>query len=115
MDTNNWRPAQGGVPAMEVGDWRTNFPAEARQRITNKITETLEWHLPSKGQEGLQELKKIVVRFEEKVYTAALSQSDYLRKISMKLMSMEIKSQNTMADSVQSNPIGDSNIPPDTD
>ncbi|XP_059649293.1 mediator of RNA polymerase II transcription subunit 15a-like isoform X2 [Cornus florida] len=99
---------------MEVGDWRTNFHADGRQRILDKIIETLERHLPAKGQEKLQELKKIAVRFEEKIFTAALSQSDYMRKISMKLMSMETKSQNTMADSVQSNPIGVSNIPQDT-
>jgi PAX-interacting protein 1 len=35
--------------------------------------ETLKRHLPFSGQEGLQELKKIVVRFEEKIYTAATS------------------------------------------
>ncbi|KAI5593552.1 hypothetical protein BDE02_03G021300 [Populus trichocarpa] len=47
--------------------------------------EILKRHLPFSGQEGLQELKKIAVRFEEKVYTAATSQSDYLRKISLKM------------------------------
>ena len=36
--------------------------------------ETLKRHLPFSGQEGLQELKKIAVRFEEKNYTAATSQ-----------------------------------------
>lgn len=36
--------------------------------------ETLKRHLPFSGQEGLQELKKIAVRFEEKIYTAATSQ-----------------------------------------
>ena len=36
--------------------------------------ETLKRHLPFSGQEGLQELKKIAARFEEKIYTAATSQ-----------------------------------------
>jgi hypothetical protein len=36
--------------------------------------ETLKRHLPVSGQEGLQELKKIAIRFEEKIYTAAVSQ-----------------------------------------
>jgi len=36
--------------------------------------ETLKRHLPFSGQEGLQELKKIAVRFEEKIYTAAINQ-----------------------------------------
>uniref|UniRef100_A0A2K2AZW8 Uncharacterized protein n=1 Tax=Populus trichocarpa TaxID=3694 RepID=A0A2K2AZW8_POPTR len=58
--------------------------------------ETLKRHLPFSGQEGLQELKKIAVRFEEKIYTAATNQSDYLRKISLKMLTMETKSQNTI-------------------
>ncbi|KAJ6416099.1 hypothetical protein OIU84_004826, partial [Salix udensis] len=57
--------------------------------------DTLKRHLPFSGQEGLQELKKIAVRFEEKIYTAATNQSDYLRKISLKMLTMETKSQNT--------------------
>ena len=36
--------------------------------------ETLKRHLPVSGHEGLSELKKIAVRFEEKIYTAATSQ-----------------------------------------
>jgi PAX-interacting protein 1 len=36
--------------------------------------EILKRHLPFSGQEGLQELKKIAVRFEEKIYTAATNQ-----------------------------------------
>ena len=36
--------------------------------------DTLKRHLPFSGQEGLQELKKIAVRFEEKIYTSATSQ-----------------------------------------
>ncbi|KAF2301448.1 hypothetical protein GH714_024308, partial [Hevea brasiliensis] len=55
--------------------------------------ETLKRHLPFSGQEGLDELKKIAERFEEKIYTAAISQSDYLRKISLKMLTMESKSQ----------------------
>nr|ABK93884.1 unknown [Populus trichocarpa] len=70
---------------MDTGDWRTQLQPGSRQRIVNRIMEILKRHLPFSGQEGLQELKKIAVRFEEKVYTAATSQSDYLRKISLKM------------------------------
>ncbi|KAJ6296530.1 hypothetical protein OIU78_022280 [Salix suchowensis] len=79
-----------------MGDWRTQLQPDSRQRIVNKITDTLKRHLPFSGQEGLQELKKIAVRFEEKIYTAATNQSDYLRKISLKMLTMETKSQNTI-------------------
>uniref|UniRef100_A0A453RTM3 Mediator complex subunit 15 KIX domain-containing protein n=1 Tax=Aegilops tauschii subsp. strangulata TaxID=200361 RepID=A0A453RTM3_AEGTS len=55
--------------------------------------ETLKKHLPVSVPEGLNELQKIAVRFEEKIYTAATNQSDYLRKISLKMLSMETKTQ----------------------
>ncbi|KAF5726959.1 CTV.22 [Tripterygium wilfordii] len=71
--------------------------------------ETLKRHLPFSGQEGLQELKKIAIRFEEKIYSAAVSQQDYLRKISLKMLTMENKSQNPL----QSNSPSNSNKPPD--
>ena len=52
--------------------------------------ETLKRHLPVSGQEGLHELGKIAIRFEEKIYIAATSQSDYLRKISLKMLTLEM-------------------------
>ncbi|KAM0029655.1 putative coactivator CBP, KIX domain superfamily, mediator complex subunit 15, KIX [Helianthus debilis subsp. tardiflorus] len=118
MDTNNWRPTQGangaiGDPTMETGDWRAQLQADSRQRIVNKIMDTLKRHLPFSGHEGLQELKKIAVRFEEKIYTAATSQSDYLRKISLKMLTMETRSQNPMSDPMQSNSTANSVNPSD--
>ncbi|GFS38958.1 hypothetical protein Acr_00g0060500 [Actinidia rufa] len=116
MDTNNWRPAPGGAgePTMDTGDWRAQLQPDSRQRIVNKIMDTLKRHLPFSGQEGLQELKKIAVRFEEKIYTSATSQPDYLRKISLKMLTMENKSQNTMANSLPSNSASNSKNPADT-
>ncbi|XAR54497.1 hypothetical protein NMG60_11029644 [Bertholletia excelsa] len=81
---------------MDSGDWRTQLQSEIRQRNVNEIVEALKRHLPFSGQEGLQELKKIAARFEEKIFTAATSQSDYLGKISSKMLTMETKSQNTL-------------------
>ncbi|XP_061981773.1 mediator of RNA polymerase II transcription subunit 15a-like isoform X2 [Populus nigra] len=91
---------------MDTGDWRTQLQPDSRQRIVNKIMETLKRHLPFSGQEGLQELKKIAIRFEEKIYTSATNQFDYLRKISLKMLTMETKSQNTI-------PAGNGNKPLD--
>ncbi|XP_022864000.1 mediator of RNA polymerase II transcription subunit 15a-like [Olea europaea var. sylvestris] len=127
MDGNNWRansgqahvPGQvmGGeapvAPGMDAGDWRTQLPADSRQRIVNKIMETLKRHLPVSGHEGLQELKKIAVRFEEKTYASATSQSDYLRKISLKMLTMETKTQNPVPISLQSNVPSNSKNPQD--
>ncbi|RCV32376.1 hypothetical protein SETIT_6G254000v2 [Setaria italica] len=99
----NSRPTQGADPAAVAaaggvdpnaaapagGDWRTLLPPEARSRIVNKIMEALKKHRPVSAPEELSELQKIAVRFEEKIYTAATNPSDYLRKISLKMLSME--------------------------
>ncbi|KAL8264113.1 hypothetical protein R6Q59_022243 [Mikania micrantha] len=74
-----------GYPTM------AQLQADSRQRVTNKIVDTLKKHLPFSGPEGLQEIRKIAERFEERMYTSATSQCDYLRKISLKMMTMETK------------------------
>ncbi|KAF8106121.1 hypothetical protein N665_0147s0074 [Sinapis alba] len=95
MDNNNWRPSlPNGDSAMETGDWRAQLPPDSRQKIVNKIMETLKKHLPYSGPEGINELRRIAARFEEKIFSGAVNQTDYLRKISMKMLTMETKSQN---------------------
>ena len=135
MDNNNWRPnpsigpvvggggvggggvgapgGGGGEAAMNSVDWRSQLQPDSRRRIVNKVMETLKRHLPVSGQEGLHELRKIAIRFEEKIYTAATSQSDYLRKISLKMLTMETKSQNPIGNALPSNSAGNSNKSPD--
>ncbi|URE18714.1 hypothetical protein MUK42_35696 [Musa troglodytarum] len=98
MEGNSWRPAQGEPAAASDGgsvDWRTQLQPEARHRIVNKIMETLKRHLPISVPEGLNELQKIAIRFEEQIYTAAANQADYSRKVSLKMLSMESKSQHS--------------------
>ncbi|KAJ0969539.1 hypothetical protein J5N97_022416 [Dioscorea zingiberensis] len=101
MEGGSWRPAghgdTGGDPP--AGDWRSQLQPETRQRIVNIIMETLQRHLPISAPEGLTELKKIVVRSEEKIYTAATSKAHYTWKITVKIISMvmEIKAQNPQA------------------
>ncbi|WZZ80375.1 hypothetical protein YC2023_100947 [Brassica napus] len=100
MDNNNWRPSlPSGDPAMETGDWRAQLPPDSRQKIVNKIMETLKKHLPYSGPEGINELRRIAARFEEKIFSGAVNQTDYLRKISMKMLTMETKSQNAAGSS----------------
>lgn len=94
MDLNNETPSQAEPPLPMVGEeWRTQLSPDSRQSIVNKISDTLRRHLPVSGEEGLQEVRKIALRFEEKIYSAATSQSDYLRKISLKMLTMASKSQ----------------------
>ncbi|XP_004486634.1 uncharacterized protein [Cicer arietinum] len=112
MDSNNWRPNQSAENNMDSSDWRGQLQPESRQRVVNKIMDTLKRHLPDSGQEGLFELWKIAQRFEEKIFTAATSQPDYLWKISLKMLTMEIKSHGTLANNIPSNQGGPSNKPP---
>ncbi|XP_026447216.1 mediator of RNA polymerase II transcription subunit 15a-like isoform X2 [Papaver somniferum] len=74
-------------------DWRTQVQPDSRHRIVTKILETLERQFSISGPEGWVEIKKIAVRFEEDMFTAATSQVDYLRKISLKMLTLETKSQ----------------------
>ncbi|KAJ9178982.1 hypothetical protein P3X46_010817 [Hevea brasiliensis] len=114
MENTNWRPnAQGGEPAIDTGDWRAQLQPDSRHRIVNKIMETLKRQVPFSGQEGLEELKIIAIRFEEKIYTAAISQSDYLRKISLKMLTLESKSQKPVPNPLPPNPPGNNNRPSD--
>ncbi|KVH89839.1 Coactivator CBP, KIX domain-containing protein [Cynara cardunculus var. scolymus] len=117
MDTSNWRPNQGGTgggdSSMESVDWRTQLPADTRHKIVNKILDNLKKHLAFSGQEKLHEIKNIALRFEEKIYHGATSHSDYMRKISIKLLAMENRAANPIANSLQSNSAGNSANPSD--
>ncbi|CAH1427614.1 unnamed protein product [Lactuca virosa] len=107
MYTSNWRHTQGGCggvvsdTSMESGDWRSQLPADSRQRILNRIMDALKSHIRVYGDEGLM---KIAVNFEETVYIAATSQSDYMRKICFKILTIETRSQNLMLDTNSVNP-----------
>ncbi|GLJ48138.1 hypothetical protein SUGI_1016500 [Cryptomeria japonica] len=69
-------------------NWRNELSQDDRKRIVNKIMDTLQRHMPFTGPDGTNELKKIAVRFEDKVFAAAVDQEDYLRKISLKMLSL---------------------------
>ncbi|CAI9770439.1 unnamed protein product [Fraxinus pennsylvanica] len=112
-----WAQDQDMGGDADAADWRTQLPEDARQRSINKIMDTLKRHLHFSGeegiqehkkigQEGLQELKKIAIRFEEKTFASATSQSDYLRIISLKMLTLETRSQNPTDNSIQFNAAG---------
>ncbi|KAL2332497.1 hypothetical protein Fmac_020078 [Flemingia macrophylla] len=103
MDTNSWRPNQGTEASMDNSDWRSGLQPESRQRVVNKVMETLKKHLPVSGEVGLWELWRIAQTFEEKIFTAATSLSDYLRKISLKMLTMETRSQGNIAANIPPN------------
>ncbi|KAM3364254.1 hypothetical protein ACQJBY_014538 [Aegilops geniculata] len=93
MDANRRPdPAAGVEPPSTAtgGDWHQ---PEARSRIVNKITEALKKSLPVSAPEELNQLREIAVRYENRIYTQETNQSDYLRKISLKILFMEMKTQ----------------------
>ncbi|KAI7751249.1 hypothetical protein M8C21_012831 [Ambrosia artemisiifolia] len=83
-----------GDAILESGDWRVQLRADSQQRVVNKITDTLKRCLPFSRHE---ELQYMAVLFEEKIYNIATSHSEYLRKISLKMLLMEARydSENT--------------------
>ncbi|KAM7251084.1 hypothetical protein ACFE04_022967 [Oxalis oulophora] len=80
-------------PALDPNDWRSQLQADSRARIVNKIIVTLKEHQPFSGQAEPNALREVVVRFEEKIYAAATSQSNYLWQISLKMLLMDMKNQ----------------------
>ncbi|BBN18352.1 hypothetical protein MPTK1_8g01860 [Marchantia polymorpha subsp. ruderalis] len=74
---------------MDSSNWRNFLPHDYRQKIIKRIMDNLQRHLPPIGQESMGELLKIAWRFEEKIYQAATDQQDYLRRISLKMLSLE--------------------------
>ncbi|KAG9451894.1 hypothetical protein H6P81_004798 [Aristolochia fimbriata] len=70
-------------------DWRNQTSSASRQRLTDKIVETLRKCVPVYGPAGLVALKNFAVRLEETMYTAATSQTDYLRRLSVIMLKLE--------------------------
>ncbi|CAH8322042.1 unnamed protein product [Eruca vesicaria subsp. sativa] len=68
----------------------------SRERIVNKITEQLQKHLPYSTPE---EIRRIAVKFEEKLFSSVVNQTGYLRSISMKMLTVETKYQTTVVSS----------------
>jgi len=76
---------------MDTNNWRND---ESRQRIVNKINNILQRHVPQGSLDGMNKLVKIASlasRFEEKIFTIAINQQDYIRRISLKMLSLESK------------------------
>ncbi|KAM0952634.1 putative coactivator CBP, KIX domain superfamily, mediator complex subunit 15, KIX [Dioscorea sansibarensis] len=73
---------QGDQP----GNWRLIIPPGGRQRIVNKIVESLKWCCRNAADSEIYDIASL---FEQKVYTDAISKRDYLRKISSKMLPFE--------------------------
>ncbi|XP_033129225.1 mediator of RNA polymerase II transcription subunit 15a [Brassica rapa] len=84
--------SQNGNLAINRGDWRALHPPGSRQKNVNTLLETLKKHVPYSGEEGIEELMRIAVSFEELIFNTAKNQMDYFCKISLKMQSMKEES-----------------------
>lgn len=96
------------VNSMEASSWRIEVNSEFRQKIVRKMMEGLRKTLTSSKPEELLEVENMFLRCEEKIYAAATSRDDYLRRISGKLLGIETIARN-IASKFQENssPSGD--------
>ncbi|XP_037462691.1 mediator of RNA polymerase II transcription subunit 15a-like [Triticum dicoccoides] len=96
MDANCRTDLAAGVdppPIATGGDWRTQLQPRGRSRIVNIIMEAMKNFLRVSKPEELNQLREIAAGFENRAYTAATNLSNYLRKISLRMLSMEMKTQ----------------------
>ncbi|KAI4986922.1 hypothetical protein ZWY2020_019552 [Hordeum vulgare] len=91
MDAN-WRPSQGSDPAA-VGDWRAQLQPEERSRVVNQILDAMMKNPPLSVPGRLNQLQMIAEAIEDKFYAQATNHSDYVRKISLKVVSIETNGQ----------------------
>ncbi|ERN10505.1 hypothetical protein AMTR_s00166p00015600 [Amborella trichopoda] len=105
-----WPYLQKGTPFSPVLRLVRNFgggsePAARQGRAFKRPwvrLDTLKRHFPAGDPVGLSVLTTVAALFEEKIFTSAENQADYLRKISLKMLTMETKS--AMWNSTASNP-----------
>ncbi|VVA91476.1 unnamed protein product [Arabis nemorensis] len=93
-------------PTMESDGWRTQLTPDKREKVVNKIMEILMKHLLFSGPAGINELRRIAPRFEDKMFSSADSPviyrslniyfvTDYLQKVATKMWTVEAKAQTT--------------------
>ncbi|CAL9215157.1 unnamed protein product [Arabidopsis halleri] len=97
--SQNATGSSSSIPAMDTADWRSQLPPDSRKMIVNKILEILKKQPPFSGTEGINELRRIAARFEDNIFRGAVTQTDYLRKISAKIVTMENDSKNAAVSS----------------
>ncbi|KAI9186375.1 hypothetical protein LWI28_016605 [Acer negundo] len=88
------KPTHGEESSMNVPDWKNELQPQLRELLVGKMRETLERYCPFSDPASVDVLKKMVIRFEEKIFTSATSKSDYSRKISLKILALDLPRAN---------------------
>ncbi|KAL5708409.1 hypothetical protein ACHQM5_019206 [Ranunculus cassubicifolius] len=96
MPSDPQRPVVG----LDTLDGQTSWPIQSqleyRVNIVFKIWDTVKLHLCNLPPE---EAINMTASLEEEAYTSSTSQSDYLHKLSLKILALESKNENSSVDS----------------
>lgn len=79
--------------------------------MVDKIMDTLLRHMPRTGLDGTNELRKIAVRFEDKIFKVTGNQQEYLRKISFKMRALEPRANARFGNHIPGNSFGNNQRP----
>ncbi|KAF8094835.1 hypothetical protein N665_0351s0004 [Sinapis alba] len=86
----NWKPNEQGRDSLanNTNDWRSTHETDLRKRIIFAIVEKLQICFPKHSQ---NDINNTAFKFEGIIYGMATDKSDYLRKISEKIMVFDKK------------------------
>lgn len=85
---------------VDAEGWRAGFNWDAREKVVNRIVETLKNQVPCSDANALNELKNVAVKFEDKIFCDAATKDDYTYRICHRMLKMEnLKYQNVSTSS----------------
>ncbi|CAI7881606.1 unnamed protein product, partial [Closterium sp. NIES-53] len=89
----DWSGGGGGggmrpQAAAAEPDWRTRLPREKRQILVKRIMESLQKFTSAPD---MNELHRVAASFEQKIFSMATNQDDYLWRISQKMLYIKSK------------------------
>ncbi|CAN6858136.1 unnamed protein product [Brassica oleracea var. botrytis] len=100
---SNWKPNEQGRDSLanNSNDWRSTHEFDLRKRVIIAIVEKLKICFPKHSQ---NDINNTACKFEGKIYGMATDKSDYLRKISEKIMVFDKKFKSVQSCSLVNEP-----------
>ncbi|WZZ36513.1 hypothetical protein YC2023_019914 [Brassica napus] len=100
---SNWKPNEQGRYSLanNANDWRSTHEFDLRKRVIIAIVEKLKICFPKHSQ---NDINNTACKFEGKIYGMATDKSDYLRKISEKIMVFDKKFKSVQSGSLVNEP-----------
>ncbi|XP_033141032.1 probable mediator of RNA polymerase II transcription subunit 15c isoform X2 [Brassica rapa] len=100
---SNWKPNEQGRDSLanNANDWRSTHEFDLRKRVIIAIVEKLKICFPKHSQ---NDINNTACKFEGKIYGMATDKSDYLRKISEKIMVFDQRFKSVQSGSLVNEP-----------